>query len=218
MTPIYNQYLRLKLDVKYVSEIAFINNNNPIIKCDTFYVEFNSKLNKKPGFFTDNNNYLRNLYLETTKDSILDTDIILLKHSNNMITKVQRAMSYYSYVKIIFDSINPQLNDQIMIFKFGKKISDKISEYLQSEKQFNNTFKLIIENKYGYSFYDNSYFTLNDFTITDLNLDIESEIFFKQINVKQIEREEKLKKLTSEIDLKNERYQEYLKLKEEFEK
>ncbi len=97
-------------------------------------------------------------------------------------------------------------------------IFNVITEYLRNEKYFNNTFKIKIQYRQGFLNYDNSFFTKNELTLTNLDLDLKNEIFFKQINVKQIEREEKLKKLTSDIELKNERYQEYLKLKEEFEK
>jgi hypothetical protein len=218
MTPIYNQYLRPNISEEYVSEIAFINTNNPILSYKLFYVDFNKNINKKSGFFIDNNDYLRKIYIEITKDTNESRESIILRSSNNILTNIQPASKNFSYVKIINDIKNPQLNDQIMIFSFGQRIFNVITEYLRNEKYFNNTFKIKIQYRQGFLNYDNSFFTKNELTLTNLDLDLKNEIFFKQINVKQIEREEKLKKLTSDIELKNERYQEYLKLKEEFEK
>lgn len=218
MTPIYNQYLKATKDEKYSSEILFINTNKPVVEFRTFYVEFEKSLNKKSGFYLDNNDYLKNLYYKIRQyDTSLDNETLHLKYSNNLITNVSSSLGYYSYIKVITDTKNPQLEGQIMILKYGRKISYKIAEYINSEKYYHNTFKINIELVSVYPNYDGSYFTNKELEISDDNLDIESEIFFKQINIKAIEREEKLKHLKTEIELKEFRYQEYIKLKEEFE-
>ncbi len=120
MTPIYNQYLRPNISEEYVSEIAFINTNNPILSYKLFYVDFNKNINKKSGFFIDNNDYLRKIYIEITKDTNESRESIILRSSNNILTNIQPASKNFSYVKIINDIKNPQLNDQIMIFSFGQ--------------------------------------------------------------------------------------------------
>ena len=215
MTPIYNKYLNPNLKETYVSEIVFIKDSQfPIATYKIFYVKFVEHLSTKTGYYTDNNNYLNKLYWDH-RNSEDDTNQFLLNRSSNLITGIQPSTTYYSYVKVIKDKKNPQLEGQIMIFKFGEKIHQKIV----SAKNINNIFKLkiVVDSTYGYHSYDESNFTNTELNIIVENLDITSEIFFKQINIKAIEREEKLKNLHTEIELKQERYEEYLKLKEEFE-
>lgn len=222
MTPIYNQYIKPNLEESYRSEIAFINSKTSIVCKNLFYVNFTNNLIKNNGFYLDNNDLFKKLYSVVRNVSDLNDEQLHLKYSNNLITRIQPVINYYSYIKVIKDKQNPELEGKIMIFKFGRKVSEIIAKYLYENKDFSNTFQLIVSLDNGYAkyhVYDKSHFNFINETIniTDNTLDINSEISFKQINLKTIEREEKLKNIKSEIELKQIRYEEYLKLKEEFE-
>ena len=47
--------------------------------------------------------------------------------------KQKRKLSYYSNVYIIKDPANPQFEGRVMLYKYGKKIHDKIIEQMQPE-------------------------------------------------------------------------------------
>ena len=47
--------------------------------------------------------------------------------------KQKRKLSYYSNVYIIKDPANPQFEGRVMLYKYGKKIHDKIIEMMQPE-------------------------------------------------------------------------------------
>ena len=203
MTPMYNQYARL--DYKgnpYESEIVFINTKNTIATHTVFYVEFVTPTEiYKNGFYKDSNNFLKSISTGN--------------HKHIKIDKVQFNIQHFSYIKVIKDRQNPQLEGQIMIFKFGRKIYEALLG-----KVLDEVFRLSIKSTSGFPNYDHSHFTgrpLSKIEIIDLSLDIDSEISFKTFNIIAIEREEKLKNIKSEIELKQFRYEEYLKLKEEFE-
>lgn len=81
----------------------------------------------------------------------------------------KRKLSYYANVLIISDPQNPENESQVKIFRFGKKIFDKISEAMtpefEDEKAINPfdfwegaNFKLKIRNVEGYRNYDRSEF------------------------------------------------------------
>lgn len=82
---------------------------------------------------------------------------------------IKRSTKYYSYVLIIEDKQNKELEGKIMIYPYGVKIKDKI----KNEKDGNNTsgepcnvfdlangknFKLVIKEVAGFPNYDNSLF------------------------------------------------------------
>jgi hypothetical protein len=209
MTPMYNQYVRFNNHKDYESKIAFINSKKTVATYNVFYVEFSQQTEKyRNGFYKDTDNFLRS--------------IVCGNHKHIKINKVQHVTQYFSYIKIIKDVQNPQLEGQIMIFKFGRNIYEALQDKILDE-----VFRLSMRNIAGFPNYDHSHFTgrtLSETEITDLSLDIDSEISFKTFNIKEIEREEKLKEreeklknIKSEIELKQFRYEEYLKLKEEFE-
>ena len=83
--------------------------------------------------------------------------------------KRKRKLSYYSNVLIVSDPKNPQNEGKVFLFKFGKKIFDKITEAMQpafeDEKPVNPfdfwkgaNFKLKIRKVDGYWNYDKSEF------------------------------------------------------------
>ena len=47
--------------------------------------------------------------------------------------KQKRKLSYYSNVYIIKDPANPQFEGRVFLYKYGKKIHDKIIEQMQPE-------------------------------------------------------------------------------------
>ena len=83
--------------------------------------------------------------------------------------KRKRKLTYYTHVLIVSDPKNPENEGQVKLFKFGKKIFDKITEAMQpqfeDEKPLNPfdfwegaNFKLKIRKVDGYWNYDKSEF------------------------------------------------------------
>ncbi len=85
------------------------------------------------------------------------------------VRKQKRKLSYYSNIYVVKDPTNPQNEGKIFLFKYGKKIFDKIMEAMQPEFEDETpinpfdfwqgaNFKLKIVKKDGYWNYDKSEF------------------------------------------------------------
>jgi len=85
------------------------------------------------------------------------------------VRKQKRKLSYYSNIYVVKDPANPQNEGQVFLFKYGKKIFDKIMEAMQPEFEDETpinpfdfwqgaNFKLKIVKKDGYWNYDKSEF------------------------------------------------------------
>jgi hypothetical protein len=83
--------------------------------------------------------------------------------------KQKRRLSYYANILVVEDSGNPSNNGKVFLFKFGKKIFDKIKDAMQPEFQDEApmnpfdfwdgaNFKLKIRQVEGYRNYDKSEF------------------------------------------------------------
>ena len=92
-----------------------------------------------------------------------------LESNKEVARKQKRRLSYYSNVLIVEDSGNPANNGKVFLFKFGKKIFDKIKDVMQPEFQDEKpmnpfdfwdgaNFKLKIRKVEGYQNYDKSEF------------------------------------------------------------
>lgn len=200
MKDFYNKYIKLTdINTNYLSEIAFVNIKVPVIHRKIFYIKFSEKLGNKKCYYLDNNDYLMKI-LKSVKIDIGSEDdkSKFLDRSNGYIEYISAPMSkFYSYIKVINDYNHPELNDEIMLFQYGSIISNKLTEFIQSNNTqiFNKSFRIKVANKNGFPDYSPCEFTNNDIIITDNNLDLNSEIYIKQINMTTIERREKLKKI-----------------------
>ena len=87
----------------------------------------------------------------------------------DVVRKQKRKLSYYSNIYVVKDPTNPQNEGKVFLFKFGKKIFDKIMEAMQPEFEDETpinpfdfwqgaNFKLKIVKKDGYWNYDKSEF------------------------------------------------------------
>ena len=85
------------------------------------------------------------------------------------VRKQKRKLSYYSNIYVVKDPTNPQNEGKVFLFKYGKKIFDKIMEAMQPEFEDESpinpfdlwegaNFKLKIVKKDGYWNYDKSEF------------------------------------------------------------
>ena len=83
--------------------------------------------------------------------------------------KQKRKLQYYSYIYVVSDSVNPSNQGKVFLFRYGKKIFDKLSEAMQpafeDETPINPfdlwegaNFKLKIRKVDGYWNYDKSEF------------------------------------------------------------
>ena len=101
-------------------------------------------------------------YNRTLWNSGLDSD-------KEIARKQKRKLSYYANIYVVKDPANPQHEGKVFLFKFGKKIFDKIMEAMQPEFDDETpinpfdfwqgaNFKLKIVKKDGYWNYDKSEF------------------------------------------------------------
>ena len=85
------------------------------------------------------------------------------------VRKQKRKLSYYANIYVVKDSANPSNEGQVFLYKFGKKIFDKIMEAMQPEFEDEQpinpfdfwqgaNFKLKIKKVAGYWNYDSSEF------------------------------------------------------------
>jgi len=92
-----------------------------------------------------------------------------IEANKEIVRKQKRKLSYYANIMVISDPKHPENEGQVKIFKFGKKIFDKLSEAMnpefEDEKPVNPfdfwegaNFKLKIRNVEGYRNYDKSEF------------------------------------------------------------
>ena len=92
-----------------------------------------------------------------------------IEANKDIARKQKRRLSYISNIYVVEDSKNPQNEGKVFLFKFGKKIFDKVNEAMnpqfEDEKAFNPfdlwsgaDFKLKIRNVEGYRNYDKSEF------------------------------------------------------------
>jgi hypothetical protein len=83
--------------------------------------------------------------------------------------KQKRKLSYISNIYIVKDPANPENEGRVMLYKYGKKIFDKIMEAMQPEMEDDESidpfdfwnganFKLVAKNVAGYRNYDSSKF------------------------------------------------------------
>ena len=110
--------------------------------------------------------YNRNLVVTHSKDGKLDT---CPQEIQDIVRNQKRKLSYYSNIYIINDPANPENNGQVKIFKYGKKIFDKILGAMQPEFEDETpidpfdfwtgaNFRLKIRKVEGYWNYDKSEF------------------------------------------------------------
>ena len=107
------------------------------------------------------------------KDPVSDYNRTLWNSGNeadkDTVRKQKRKLSYYANVYVVKDPTNPQNEGGVFLYKFGKKIFDKIMEAMQPEFEDESpinpfdfwqgaNFKLKIVKKDGYWNYDKSEF------------------------------------------------------------
>lgn len=110
--------------------------------------------------------------------------------------KQKRRLSYYANVLVVKDSANPQNEGQVMLYKFGKKIFDKIKDVMQpqfeDEQPVNPfdfwegvNFKLKARQVDGYRNYDKSEFESTPTPVAEDDAEIEA-IWAKQHSLAEI--------------------------------
>ena len=107
------------------------------------------------------------------KDPVSDYNRELWNSGNesdkDVVRKQKRKLSYYSNIYVVKDPTNPQNEGKVFLFKYGKKIFDKVMEAMQPEFEDETpinpfdfwqgaNFKLKIVKKEGYWNYDKSEF------------------------------------------------------------
>ena len=110
--------------------------------------------------------------------------------------KQKRRLSYYANVLVVKDSANPQNEGQVMLYKFGKKIFDKIKDVMQPQFEDENpvnpfdfwegvNFKLKARQVDGYRNYDKSEFESTPTPVAESDEDIEA-IWAKQHSLAEL--------------------------------
>ena len=107
------------------------------------------------------------------KDPVSEHNRVLWNSGNetdkDVVRKQKRKLSYYSNIYVVKDPVNPHNEGKVFLFKYGKKIFDKVMEAMQPEFEDETpinpfdfwkgaNFKLKIVKKDGYWNYDKSEF------------------------------------------------------------
>ena len=119
-----------------------------------WYIENSLTTNGQKDPVSDHHRELWNSGNEADKDTV---------------RKQKRKLSYYSNIYVVKDPTNPQNEGKVFLFKYGKKIFDKVMEAMQPEFEDETpinpfdfwqgaNFKLKIVKKDGYWNYDKSEF------------------------------------------------------------
>jgi len=119
-----------------------------------WYIEKSLTTLGKPDPLSEYNTKLWNSGIESNKD---------------LVRKQKRRLSYYSNIYVVKDPTRPENDGKVFLFKYGKKIFDKINEAMhpqyEDEAALNPfdpwegaNFKLKIRNVEGYRNYDKSEF------------------------------------------------------------
>ena len=125
-----------------------------------------------------------------------------VESNKDIARKQKRRLSYYANVLVMQDPANPQNEGQVMLYKFGKKIFDKIKDQMQPEFQDEtasnpfdfwegSNFKLKARQVEGYRNYDKSEFDSKS-AVKDNDEAIE-EIWNKQFPLKPFLADENFK-------------------------
>ena len=112
------------------------------------------------------------------------------KDNQNIVRDRKRKLSYYSNIYVVKDPANPENEGRVFLYKFGKKIFDKIMASMQpefdDEEPINPfdfwkgaNFKLKLVKKDGYWNYDKSEFAPSSVLLDD---DDELEAIYKSLN------------------------------------
>ena len=112
------------------------------------------------------------------------------KDNQNIVRDRKRKLSYYSNIYVVKDPANPENEGKVFLYKFGKKIFDKIMASMQpefdDEEPINPfdfwkgaNFKLKLVKKDGYWNYDKSEFAPSSALLED---DDELETIYKSLN------------------------------------
>ena len=194
---IYNSYIKPPTGGSYESEIAFVQSFDDFDKNflyrDEYWVEFKNEYSKLTGYYQIDIGV--NSFFGKLKDDFL-------KKYNDKVSDIHSAHRHYAYIKIIDDKFNPQLNGQIMIFKYGRTIYDKLNA--DKSKTFGKSFIIKVRLVSGYPNYDGCNFTTNGYSVRDLNLNIQNIPSLKKLDIlRGVERRFKLDKiLKKQLDIK----------------
>jgi len=144
-------------------------------------------------------------YIENSLTTLKQTDPVSelnselwnsgVESNKDVARKQKRRLSYYANILVVEDSGNPANNGQVFLYKFGKKIFDKIKDAMQPEFQDEDpmnpfdfwdgaNFKLKIRQVEGYRNYDKSEFSATT-AISDDDAAIEA-IWGKQHSLAEI--------------------------------
>jgi len=119
-----------------------------------WYIERSLTTFNKPDPVSEYNSKLWNSGIESNKDTV---------------RKQKRRLSYYSNIYVVADPAHPENEGKVFLFKYGKKIFDKLNEAMNPEFDDESAinpfdlweganFKLKIRNVEGYRNYDKSEF------------------------------------------------------------
>lgn len=144
--------------------------------------------------------------MEFYKSGVENMKQFFLQKTDGVIKEIQFNKQIHSYIQIIDDPQNPQLNGQYMIFKFGLKIYGKIKDRNLTDCYL-NTFglKISIVNVFsGQKFpnYESSHFLEKHYIQPNPVLPpLNSFVHFPNFNLIAIKRKEKLEKIQKSLFL-----------------
>ena len=119
-----------------------------------------------------------------------------VESNKDIARKQKRRLSYYANVLVVKDPANPQNEGQVMLYKFGKKIFDKLKDVMQPQFEDETpvnpfdfwegvNFKLKARQVEGYRNYDKSEFESTPTAIAETDEEIEA-IWSKQHSLAEL--------------------------------
>lgn len=184
---IYNSYIthsNLSSGTNYYeSDICFvqINRNGDNIQERLFcYVDFIEDYSKYTGYYEIRN---KRYFIEREK---------YLSLNKNLIRDYSAIRSYLTFIKVINDRQNPELNGQILLFKFGKFIKDKLTD---DNITYNNIFRLKVGKVNQFLDYSPSYFIDKKYSVNHYTLSLDHKLRKSIIDLDNLNRNFKLMKI-----------------------
>jgi hypothetical protein len=125
------------------------------------------------------------------------------KANQEIVRQRKRKLSYYSNIYVVSDKAHPENEGKVFLFKYGKKIFDKISAAMQPEFDDETpidpfdfwqgaNFKIKITKKDGYWNYDKSEFD-NPGTLGNFDDDVLESIWKKAYSLEEFVRPDTFK-------------------------
>lgn len=150
----------------------------------------------KSGFYEDVNSNLQKLSWDLRQGKI---------EKHNIVANITRSLKFYTFIKVIKDDHNPQLEGETLVFIYGRTLDTIIKKEKDPKKK---QFFLVRQMRQQFPTFEHSYFSGNSCDYYDTNLNINNHVSYTTLNVpaleKKLNRKAKLEYIQKQTSLKDE--------------